>query len=43
MGPIGEEREKGPKKIVEEILAANFPIMGKEIVNHVQEAESQAG
>ena len=34
--PEGEEREKGPDKIFEEILAENFPNMGKEIV--IQEA-----
>ena len=27
----------------EEVIAENFPNMGKEIVNQVQEAESQAG
>ena len=37
---VGEEREKGPEKIFEEIIAENFPNMGKEIVNQVQEAES---
>ena len=36
----GEERENGPEKIFEEIIAENFPNMGKEIVNQVQEAES---
>ena len=34
--PEGEEREKGPEKIFEEIIAENFPNMGKEIVNQVQ-------
>ena len=33
--PEGEEREKGPEKIFEEIIAENFPNMGKEIVNQV--------
>ena len=28
-------REKGPKKIFDEIIAVNFPNMGKEIVNQV--------
>ena len=28
-----EEREKGPEKIFEEIIAENFPNMEKEIVN----------
>ena len=37
--PEGEEREKGPEKILEEIIAENFPNMGKEIVNQVQEAQ----
>ena len=43
--PEGEEREKGPEKIIEEIIAENFPDMGKEIVNQVQShrsTESQA-
>ena len=31
---------KGPKKTFEEIIAKNLPNMGKEIVNHVQEAQS---
>ena len=34
--PEGEER-KGNDKIFEEIIAENFPNMGKEIVNQVQE------
>ena len=38
--PQRKEREKGPKKIFEEIIAENFPNMGKRIVNHVQEAQS---
>ena len=33
-------REKGPKKISEEIIAENFPYMGKEIVSKVQEVQS---
>ena len=33
--PEGEEREKGPEKIFEEILAEKFPNTGKEIVNQV--------
>ena len=36
--PKVEIREKGPEKIFEEIIAENFPDMGKEIVNQVQEA-----
>ena len=39
----GEEREKGPEKIFEEIIAENFPNMGKEIVNQVQEAQRVPG
>ena len=38
--PEGEERENGPKKVFEEVRAENFPTMGKEIVNQVQEAWS---
>ena len=38
--PKVEIREKGPEKIFEEIIAENFPDMGKEIVNQVQEAQS---
>ena len=37
--PEGEEREKGPEKIFEEIIAENFPNMGKETVTQVQEAQ----
>ena len=37
--PEGEEREKGPKNIFEEIIVENFPNMGKEIVNQVQEPQ----
>ena len=37
MGP--RRREKGPEKIFGEIIAENFPNMGKEIVNQVQEAQ----
>ena len=37
--PEGEEREKGPKKIFEEIIVENFPNMEKEITTHVQEAQ----
>ena len=28
-----KKREKGPEKIFEEIIAENFPNMGKDIVN----------
>ena len=37
--PEGEEREKGSKKIFKEIIAENFPNMGKEIVNWVLEVQ----
>ena len=35
----GEKREKGTKKIFDEIIVENFPNMGKEIVTQVQEAQ----
>ena len=38
--PEREEREKGPEKIFEGIIAENFSIMGKETVNQVQKAQS---
>ena len=38
--PEEEEKKKGTEKIFEEIIVENFPIMGKEIVNQVQEAQS---
>jgi len=41
--PKGEEREKGPEKIFEVIIDENFPNMGKEIVNQVQEAQRVPG
>ena len=34
-----EEKEKGPKKISEEIIVEKFPNMGKEIATQVQEAQ----
>ena len=37
--PEGEEREKGPEKIFEEIIVENFPNMGKEIATPVQEVQ----
>ena len=37
--PEGEEREKGPEKIFEEIIVENFPNMGKEIATQAQEAQ----
>ena len=36
-------REKGPEKIFEEIIAENFPNMGKEIVNQVQGVQRVPG
>ena len=41
--PEGQKRKKGPEKIFEEIIAKNFPNMGKEIVNQVQEAQRVPG
>ena len=38
--PEGEEREKGPKKIFEEIIVENFHNTGKEIATQVQEVQS---
>ena len=37
--PEGEEREKGPEKMSEEIIVENFPNMGKEIATQVQEVQ----
>ena len=37
--PEEEEKTKGTEKILEEIIVENFPNMGKEIVNQVQEAQ----
>ena len=34
-----EEKKKGTEKIFEEIIVENFPHMGKEILNQVQEAQ----
>ena len=36
-------KEKGPEKIFEEIIAANFPNMIKETVKQVQEAQTVSG
>ena len=41
--PEGEEREKGPKKIFEDIIVKNFPNKGKEIVTQVQEVQRVPG
>ena len=37
--PEKEEKKKGTEKIFEEIIVENFPNMGKEILNQVQEAQ----
>ena len=37
--PEKEEKEKVSEKIFEEIIVKNFPNMGKEIVNQVQEVK----
>ena len=37
--PKEEEKKKGTEKILQEIIVENFPNMGKEIVNQVQEAQ----
>ena len=39
----GEEREKGPEKIFEEIIVKNFPKMGKKIATQVQEVQRVPG
>ena len=38
--PEEEKKKKGTEKIFEEIIVENFPNMGKETVNKVQEAQS---
>ena len=43
IGVSGEEREKGYEKISEEIITENFPNMGKETVNQVQEVQRVPG
>ena len=35
----GEEREKGTENIFQEIIAENFPNMGKEPLTQIQEAQ----
>ena len=37
--PQEEDKKKGTEKIFEEIIVENFPNMGKEIVNQVQEVK----
>ena len=41
--PEGEEREKGPEKVFEEIIVENVPNTGKEIATQVQEAQRVPG
>ena len=41
--PEGDEREKGPEKIFEEIRVKKFPDMGKEITTQVQEGQRVPG
>ena len=41
--PEGEEREKGPEKIFEEIIVENYPNMGKEIATQVQKTQRDSG
>ena len=38
-GARGEEREKETEKIFQEIIAKNFPNMGKESLTQIQEAQ----
>ena len=37
--PGGEDREKGTGKIFSELIAENFPNMGKEPLTQIQEAQ----
>ena len=41
--PEEEERKKGPEKICEEIIAGNFPNVGKETVKQAQDVQSVPG
>ena len=38
---VRRKERKALRNIFEEIIVENFPNMGKEIVNHVQDAESR--
>ena len=38
--PEEEDKKKGHEKLLEEIIAENFPKMGKEIATQVQETQS---
>ena len=37
--PDEEDKKKGHEKLLEEMIAENFPKMGKEIVTQVQETQ----
>ena len=39
IGVPEEEREKGTEKIFQEIIAENYPNMGKEPLTQIQEAQ----
>ena len=41
--PEGEEREKEPEKILEEIIVKKFPNIGEEIATQVQEVQRVPG
>ena len=41
--PEREKTKTGPEKTFEEIIAENFPNIGKKRVSQVQETESQVG
>ena len=41
--PEGEEKKKGSEKIFKEIIAENFPNMGKETIIQVQEVQRVPG
>ena len=42
-GPRRKDKEKGPEKIFEEIIAEKFPSMGMEAVTQVQEMQRVPG
>ena len=37
--PEEEDKKKGHEKLLKEIIAENFPKMGKEIITHIQETQ----
>ena len=39
IGVPEEDKKKGLEKLLEEIIAENFPKMGKEIVTQIQETQ----